>query len=320
MRILVTGGAGFIGSNLVEKLLQDDRVTLVRVLDNFSTGSTENISEFNQSSKFELIEGDIRNYEACLDACNNIDSISHQAALGSVPRSIKDPFTTNEVNITGTLNIFNVAKEKNIKRIVYAGSSSTYGDHPGLPKKEETIGNPLSPYAVTKYVNELYADVFSRLYEMEFIGLRYFNIFGPKQNPKGPYAAVIPLFIKAILEVQPPIINGDGSHSRDFTFVDNAVQANILSLFTNNKEALNQVYNIACGNQISLLQLFEHLAKISGSKLRPVHGPERKGDVKHSLADIAKAARLLNYKPSVTAKEGLQKTFEWYRKQAEIKI
>src|ERR1051325_5988269 len=262
MNILVTGGAGFIGSNLVEKLLGDDRVNKVRVLDNLVTGSWENIKEFDKHPKFEFTEGDIRNYETCLAACSDMESISHQAALGSVPRSINDPLTTNEVNITGTLNIFNAAREKKIHRIVYAGSSSTYGDHPDLPKKEDIIGDPLSPYAVSKYVDELYASVFANLYGLELIGLRYFNIYGPKQNPEGPYAAVIPLFIKAILTCNPPVINGDGSHSRDFTFVEDAVQANILSLFTKNKESLNQVYNIACGNQITLLQLFEILANI----------------------------------------------------------
>src|SRR5436190_22381303 len=232
MRILVTGGAGFIGSNLVEKLLQDNRVTLVRVLDNLATGSLKNIEAFNADPKFEFLEGDIRNYDTCLEACDTIDLVTHQAALGSVPRSIADPLTTNEVNITGTLNVFTAAKEKKIKRIIYAASSSTYGDHPALPKVEDKIGRPLSPYAVTKYVNELYADVFARTYNMEFIGLRYFNVFGPKQNPKGPYAAVIPLFAESLMNGQPPLINGDGKTSRDFTFVANVVQANLLSLFT----------------------------------------------------------------------------------------
>ena len=320
MRILVTGGAGFIGSNLVEKLLQDDRVSRVRVLDNLATGSLQNIIEFRSHPKFEFMEGDIRSYPNCLEACTNMDHVSHQAALGSVPRSIKDPLTTNEVNITGTLNIFNAARERKIKRVVYAGSSSTYGDHPGLPKKEELIGNPLSPYAVSKYVNELYAAVFSGLYGLEIIGLRYFNIFGPRQNPDGPYAAVIPLFIKAIINNQTALINGDGSHSRDFTYVDNAVQANILSLFTENKNALNQVYNIACGEQVTLLQLFDMLAKIGESKLRPEHGPERKGDVKHSMADIAKAKQLIQYDPPVSTQEGLKKTFEWYEQQKEVNV
>jgi UDP-N-acetylglucosamine/UDP-N-acetylgalactosamine 4-epimerase len=313
MRILVTGGAGFIGSNLVEHLLQDKRVTFVRVLDNLATGSLKNIEPFLSDARFEFMEGDIRSYDTCLAACDTIDLITHQAALGSVPRSINDPLTTNDVNITGTLNIFTAAKEKNIKRVVYAASSSTYGDHPDLPKVEEKIGNPLSPYAVTKYVNELYARVYGNLYGLETIGLRYFNIFGPKQNPNGPYAAVIPLFAEALIQQQSPTINGDGSHSRDFTFVDNAVQANILSLFAENKKAVNQVYNIACGDQTSLLQLFDGLNKEANTSLRPAFGPERKGDVKHSLADISKAKELLGYEPAITVEEGLKKTFSWYK-------
>jgi UDP-N-acetylglucosamine 4-epimerase len=313
MRILITGGAGFIGSNLTEKLLNDERVSFVRVLDNLATGSLKNIETFIPHPKFEFTEGDIRNYDTCLTACDSIDLITHQAALGSVPRSIVDPLTTNEVNITGTLNIFTAAKEKNIKRVVYAASSSTYGDHPGLPKVEEQIGNPLSPYAVTKYVMELYARVYSGLYNMQFIGLRYFNIFGPKQNPQGPYAAVIPLFVKGLLEHKAPQINGDGSHSRDFTYVDNAAQANVLSLFTNNPAAVNQVYNIACGHQTSLLELFNYLKKEAGSDLVPIHGPERLGDVKHSLADISKAKKLLGYEPVISVEEGMKKTFRWYK-------
>lgn len=313
MRILVTGGAGFIGSNLIEALLKDKRVTLVRVLDNLTTGSLQNVEEFTGNPRFHLLEGDIRDYQTCLDACEGIDRISHQAALGSVPRSINDPLTTNNVNITGTLNIFTAAKEKGIKRVVYAASSSTYGDHPGLPKVEDIIGKPLSPYAVTKYVNELYAQVYADLYGVEFIGLRYFNIFGPKQNPNGPYAAVIPLFAEALLNNIAPVINGDGSHSRDFTYVDNAVQANILSLFTDSTEAVNQVYNIACGRQTSLLQLFNNLKESAGSNLVPVHGPDRKGDVKHSLADISKAKKLLSYQPVVSVEEGLEAAFNWYK-------
>lgn len=315
MRILVTGGAGFIGSNLVESLLQDEKVSFVRVFDNLATGSLKNIEGYKNHPKFDFIEGDIRSYETCLTACDGIDLISHQAALGSVPRSINDPLTTNNVNITGTLNIFTAAKEKGIKRIVYAASSSTYGDHPGLPKVEDKIGNPLSPYAVTKLVNELYAKVYTSLYNMEFIGLRYFNIFGPRQNPNGPYAAVIPLFAEALLNNKQPVINGDGSHSRDFTFVDNAVLANKLSLFTANKEAINQVYNIACGEQTSLLELFNGLKKEAATSLQPVFGPERLGDVKHSLADISKARQLLGYNPVVNVEEGLQKTFNWYKSQ-----
>jgi UDP-N-acetylglucosamine 4-epimerase len=315
MRILVTGGAGFIGSNLVEKLLQDKRVTLVRVLDNLATGALKNIEAFNADPKFEFLEGDIRNYDTCLDACDTIDGVTHQAALGSVPRSIADPLTTNEVNITGTLNVFTAAKEKKIKRVVYAASSSTYGDHPGLPKVEDKIGNPISPYAVTKYVMELYARVYASLYNMQFIGLRYFNIFGPRQNPMGAYAAVIPLFAKALIENKPPLINGDGSHSRDFTYVDNAVQANILSLFTQSDAAINQVYNIACGHQTSLLELFNQLKKEANSDLQPNHGPDRTGDVKHSLADISKAEKLLGYHPAVSIEEGLRMTYRWYRKE-----
>lgn len=315
MRILVTGGAGFIGSNLAEQLLLDKRVSAVRVLDNLSTGSAANIADFENNPAFEFIEGDIRDYSICLAACDGMDIITHQAALGSVPRSINDPLTTNNVNITGTLNVFTAAKEKKIKRIVYAASSSTYGDHPGLPKKEDIIGKPLSPYAVTKYVNELYAQVYASLYDMEFIGLRYFNIFGPRQNPNGPYAAVIPLFAEALLSSIPPTINGDGSHSRDFTFVDNAVQANLLALFSTDKKAVNQVYNIACGHQTSLLQLFEILKAEEGSLLQPVYGPERKGDVKHSMADISKAKELLGYSAAVDIANGLKKTYQWYKEQ-----
>jgi UDP-N-acetylglucosamine 4-epimerase len=313
MHVLVTGGAGFIGSNLVGRLLEDKRISIVSVLDNLATGLQQNINELSGNKKFRFVEGDIRDFETCLQACEGVDVISHQAALGSVPRSISDPLTTNNVNITGTLNIFTAAKEKNVKRVVYAASSSTYGDHPGLPKVEDQIGKPLSPYAVTKYVNELYAQVYANLYKLELIGLRYFNIFGPRQNPKGPYAAVIPLFLKALVENKPPVINGDGAHSRDFTFVDNAVQANIAAMFTDNAKAVNQVYNIACGQQTSLLELFNALKQQAKSSLDPVFGPERAGDVKHSLADISKAKNLLGYSPSVSVQEGLKTTFEWYK-------
>ena len=312
MRVLVTGGAGFIGSNLVENLLADQHIERVRVLDNLATGSIDNVEEFNTSSKFEFIQADIRDYSACLNACDGIDILSHQAALGSVPRSINDPITTNEVNITGTLNVFTAAKEKKIKRIVYAASSSTYGDHTALPKVEDRIGKPLSPYAITKYVNELYADVFARLYEIEFIGLRYFNVFGPKQSPNGPYAAVIPLFMESALTGKSPIVNGDGETSRDFTFVANVVHANLLSLFTTDKKAINQVYNIGLGEQTSLAQLIDYLKEISSSEIEPIHVAERPGDVKHSLADISKAKLLLGYNPKVSVKEGLRETYEWY--------
>ena len=315
MRILITGGAGFIGANLVESLLQRPEVERVRVFDNLSTGSMKNVEEFEGHPKFEFFQGDIRDYAACLQACESMDLVSHQAALGSVPRSIHDPLTTNEVNITGTLHIFTAAKEKNIRRVVYAASSSTYGDHTGLPKVEDRIGNPLSPYAVTKYVNELYARVFADVYQLELIGLRYFNVFGPRQNPQGAYAAVVPLFIKAVLDNEAPVINGDGEHSRDFTFVGNAVQANEQALFTSNPAALNQVYNIAFGAQTTLNQLFESIKEVAGSDLAPKYGPERQGDVRHSLAEIAKAKELLGYRPSVSVREGLNITFEWYRKQ-----
>lgn len=315
MRVLVTGGAGFIGSNLVEKLLSLEYIHQVRVLDNLATGSLKNLEDFHANRKFEFIEGDIRSYETCLKAVDGVAVISHQAALGSVPRSINDPLTTNDVNITGTLNIFTAAKEHGVKRVVYAASSSTYGDHPGLPKVEDQIGNPLSPYAVTKYVNELYARVYAQVYGLELIGLRYFNVFGPRQNPQGAYAAVIPLFMKSVLENKPPVINGSGEHSRDFTFVQNAVQANVKAMFTTNPDAVNQVYNIAFGIQTTLNEVFNDIKEGAGSTLQPIHGPERKGDVRHSLADISKAKSLLRYQPEFSAKEGLKITFDWYRNQ-----
>jgi UDP-N-acetylglucosamine/UDP-N-acetylgalactosamine 4-epimerase len=311
--ILVTGGAGFIGSNLVEALLQDKRVGKVRVLDNLSTGYLHNIEEFLDNPNFEFSEGDIRDYDTCLKACDDIDLISHQAALGSVPRSINDPLTTNAVNITGTLNIFTAAKEKSIKRVIFAASSSTYGDSKELPKVEHIIGNPLSPYAVTKYVMELYAHVFQLNYGLEYIGLRYFNVFGPKQSPNGAYAAVIPLFIDAIIKGNRPTINGDGSVSRDFTYVDNAVQANILALFTENTEGVNQVYNVACGERTSLKELWAILKEVSGSEIEPIYGDDRKGDIPHSLADIGKIKTMLDYKEKVKVRNGLKVSFEWYR-------
>ena len=313
MRILITGGAGFIGSNLVEALLKLEKVSMVRVLDNLSTGSKKNIEPFMDNPRFEFMEADIRDFAACTKAMQGIDLVSHQAALGSVPRSINDPLTTNEVNITGTLHVFQAAYEQKVKRLVYAASSSTYGDHPGLPKMEDKIGKPLSPYAVTKFVNELYAGVYATVYGMNLIGLRYFNIFGPKQSPGGPYAAVIPLFADALLQGKSPVINGDGSHSRDFTYIDNAVEANLLALFTDNKAALNQVYNIACGEQTSLLRLFQYLREAAGTDLQPIHGPERRGDVRHSMADISKAKNLLGYDVKVNVREGLKKTFGWYK-------
>ena len=313
--ILITGGAGFIGSNLAARLLQHPQVAKVRVLDNLATGTLKNLEALRSNPKLEWMEGDIRDAATCTKAAAGMDLISHQAALGSVPRSINDPLTTNDVNITGTLNIFNAAKENGVKRVVYAASSSTYGDHPGLPKVEDQIGNPLSPYAVTKYVNELYARVYANVYGLELIGLRYFNVFGPHQNPAGAYAAVIPLFINAVLNNEPPTINGDGEHSRDFTFVANAVQANERALFTTNPNAVNQVYNIAYGQRTTLNEVFEYIKQIAGSDLAAKYGPERKGDVKHSLADISKAKSLLDYDPAFSVKDGLKVAFEWYRER-----
>lgn len=318
MKILVTGGAGFIGSNLVNSLISDERIATVRVLDNLETGIYANISQYKSNPRFEFIEGDIRNYPVCLAASAGMDIISHQAALGSVPRSVADPLTTHEVNATGTLNIFNAARENNIKRVVYAASSSTYGDHEGLPKTEDKIGSPVSPYGVTKLVNELYAKVFAQLYGMEFIGLRYFNVYGPHQNPAGPYAAVIPLFIKALIEDKSPVINGNGENSRDFTFVNDVVQANMLAMFAENAGAINQVYNIAKGEQTTLNELFGILRKISGKKIEANYGKERSGDIKHSLADISKARQLLGYDPATAPEEGLRRTYEWYKENSRI--
>jgi UDP-N-acetylglucosamine 4-epimerase len=311
--VLITGGAGFIGSNLVEKLLSEENVYKVTVLDNLQTGFKKNLEPFFSNPRFSFIEGDITDYETCLKACEGVDLISHQAALGSVPRSIKNPLTTNLVNITGTLNVFYAAVEKKVKRVVFAASSSTYGDSKELPKVESRIGNPLSPYAVTKYVNELYANVFATTYGIEYIGLRYFNVYGPKQDPNGAYAAVIPLFFKSALQNIAPIINGDGSISRDFTYVENAVEANILSLFTQNKEAINQVYNIACGESTNLNELWTLIKKSTNSSVDAIYGPNRKGDIEHSLADIVKAQSLLGYSGKVKISEGIQLSNKWYK-------
>ena len=311
--ILVTGGAGFIGSNLVHALLHDDRVAKVRVLDNLSNGFRHNIEEFFDNPNFEFIEGDISDYDTCVKACQDMDLVSHQAALGSVPRSIKDPITSDRVNIGGTLNMFTAVKESNVTRIIFAASSSTYGDSTNLPKVEHIIGKPLSPYAITKYVNELYADTFARTYEnFEYVGLRYFNVFGPKQDPHGAYAAVIPLFMKAAMENRAPTINGDGTFSRDFTYVANAVQANIKALFTDNTEAINEIYNVACGDRTDLNQLWQYICSVSGCKLNAIHGPGRAGDIPHSLADISKAKKLLEYIPSTKVDQGLSLAYQWY--------
>ena len=305
--ILVTGGAGFIGSNLVEALLNDDRVNKVRVLDNLSNGFLHNIEEFISNPDFEFIEGDITDYYTCVEACTGMDLVSHQAALGSVPRSIKDPITSDRVNIGGTLNMFTAVKDSDVSRIIFAASSSTYGDSENLPKVEHIIGKPLSPYAITKYVNELYAEVFAKTYtNFQFIGLRYFNVFGPKQDPNGAYAAVIPLFMKAAINQESPTINGDGSYSRDFTYVKNAIQANISALFTVNGEAINSIYNVACGQRTNLNELWFEICNILGIQIEPNYGPNREGDIPHSLADIGKIKEKLDYKVLYNLRQGLE--------------
>jgi UDP-N-acetylglucosamine 4-epimerase len=305
-KFLITGGAGFIGSNIVEYLLKNG-AGKVRVLDNFSTGFITNINFFLTHPAFELIEGDIRDFNTCKKAMNGVDYVSHQAALGSIPRSINDPITTNEVNITGFLNVLYAVKEtETVKRIIYAASSSTYGDSSTMIKSEPEIGKPLSPYAITKYVNELYADVFSKTYGTQAIGLRYFNVFGPRQSTKGEYMAVIPLFIEALKNNTPAIVHGDGEQTRDFTFVENAVQANIKAFFVENSEAINQVYNIACGEKTSLNELLEKINNWAGKKISVIHTERRVGDIKNSLADISKAASLLGYEPYFKVDEGVK--------------
>lgn len=314
--ILVTGGAGFIGSNLIEALLAEG--AHVVCLDNFSTGKEENLQTFRNHPYFHLIRGDIRDYDTCRQVCKDVEIIFHEAALGSVPRSVHDPVTTNEVNIGGFVKMLNAARESGVKRFIYAASSSTYGDSRTLPKVEEQIGKPLSPYAVTKYVNELYADVFHNLYGIDCIGLRYFNVFGRRQDPDGAYAAVIPRFVRALLRHERPVINGDGTSSRDFTYIDNVVQANLLAARTGSEEALNTVYNVACGTEtdlnalVGLLKRFlsEHDPEIAG--IEPAYGPPRAGDIPHSLADISKARRLLGYAPRFDVKNGLRLAVRWY--------
>lgn len=314
-KLLITGGAGFIGSNLVEHFLLDDRIALVRVLDDLSNGYFENIQEFVNHPKFEFVEGDIRNYDTCLEACTGIDKISHQAALGSVPRSIENPMKSAEVNILGTVNLMYAAIQKNVQKIVLAFSSSTYGDHQALPKVEENIGQPLSPYAVTKASIEQFADVFGKTYGLDWIGLRYFNVFGPKQNPDNPYAAVIPIFAKAFLSDNEITINGKGETSRDFTFVKNVVTINELALFSKDPRASCQAYNVACSDQITLNDLVSNLEKISGKKVKVKHVAPRLGDVQHSLASIEKARTLLGYEPEVKFQEGLEKVYGWYQNE-----
>ncbi|NHF61543.1 SDR family oxidoreductase [Flavobacteriaceae bacterium TP-CH-4] len=315
-KILVTGGAGFIGSNLCEALLGNGNPVVC--LDNFATGKKENIAHLHAEKKFTFIEGDIRNLDDCLKACENVDYVLHQAALGSVPRSIEDPITSNAVNISGFLNMLVASRDKGIKRFVYAASSSTYGDSESLPKVEEHIGKPLSPYAITKYTNELYADVFSKTYGLETIGLRYFNVFGRKQDPNGAYAAVIPKFVIRLMKHESPVVNGDGSFSRDFTYIDNVIQMNVLSIVNDNKKAVNTVYNVAYGERTDLNELITLLKKNLGvfdSEIRnieTIYGPPRQGDVPHSLASIDKAKRLLGYNPQYGIENGLKQAVEWY--------
>ena len=317
-RILITGGAGFIGSNLCEALLNKDNQVVC--LDNFATGKRENIEEFLEDPNFVLIDGDIRQLEVCLKATRDIDYVLHQAALGSVPRSIKDPITSNEVNVSGFLNMLVASRNNGIKRFVFAASSSTYGDSQLMPKVEDIIGKPLSPYAITKYVNELYADIFSKTYGLETIGLRYFNVFGRKQDPKGAYAAVIPKFVSQLMKGESPVINGDGNYSRDFTYIDNVIQANLLSLVTTNKKAINTVYNVAYGERNTLNDLKRYLKEYLSEfdskilNIEFIYGPNRAGDIPHSHASIEKAKENLNYNRQFNLQKGLRQAVKWYWK------
>lgn len=315
-KILVTGGAGFIGSNLSEKFLELGAI--VTVLDNFATGHRHNIEAFLSNENFTLIEGDIRDLETCRKACEGQDFVLHQAALGSVPRSINDPITSNDVNVGGFLNMLVAARDAGVKRLVYAASSSTYGDSKSLPKVEDVIGKPLSPYAITKYVNELYADVFKRTYDFDTIGLRYFNVFGRRQDPKGAYAAVIPKFVIQLMNHQSPTINGDGTYSRDFTYIDNVIQMNLLAITSENPDAVNQVYNTAVGDRTTIKDMAELLKKYLSeydpkiAEVEILHGPNRQGDVPHSLASIEKAQKNLGYQPTHKFAEGLKEAVDWY--------
>ena len=315
-KILVTGGAGFIGSNLIEELLQKDNKVVC--LDNFSTGKRKNLESFLNNSSFALIEGDIRSLEDCQKATKGVDYVLHQAALGSVPRSINDPITSNDVNISGFLNMLVASRDEGVKRFVYAASSSTYGDSESMPKVEDVIGKPLSPYAVTKYVNELYADVFSKTYGLETIGLRYFNVFGRKQDPNGAYAAVIPKFVSQLMNGVSPVINGDGNFSRDFTYIDNVIQANLLSLVSTDKKAINTVYNVAFGERNTLNDLMAYLKQYLSefdseiANIEVENGPNRAGDIPHSHASIEKAKKNLNYNPQFSLETGLKEAVQWY--------
>lgn len=309
---LVTGGAGFIGSHIAEYLLKNG-AGKVRVLDNMVNGFQTNLDILKQYEAFEFIEGDIRNLETCQQACKDINYVCHQAALGSVPRSIKEPFNTNDVNVGGFVNILKAAVDNNVQRFVYASSSSVYGDEPTLPKKEERTGNCLSPYAVSKKANELYAEVFSKVYKIPVIGLRYFNIFGPRQDPDGPYAAVIPLFVKGILNKTPVYINGDGEQTRDFTFVENAVQINVKAMLTENAEALNKIYNVAVGEKFSVNYLYNAIRENLQSQHNATYRAAREGDIKNSLADISLANNLLGYQPAKKFDDGLKETIEYFK-------
>jgi len=314
--VLVTGGAGFIGSNLCEELLTlDNKVTC---LDNFATGKKQNLEAILEHQNFTLITGDIRDLETCQKACKHQDFILHQAALGSVPRSINDPITTNDVNVGGFLNMLVAARDQKVKRFVYAASSSTYGDSESLPKEEDIIGKPLSPYAITKYVNELYADIFKKTYGLDTVGLRYFNVFGRKQDPNGAYAAVIPKFVMQLMAYESPVINGDGTYSRDFTYIDNVVQMNLSALSTSNEAALNTVYNVAYGERTDLNELLDLLRKYLSefdpkiADVKAIYGPNRQGDVPHSLASIEKAKKLLAYDPQYDINKGIKEAVTWY--------
>ncbi len=310
---LITGGAGFIGSHIVHYLMEHGAAR-VRVLDNLSTGFKKNIEPFLNDDRFEFIEGDIRDFDTCSKACAGINYVSHQAALGSVPRSVKDPVTSNEVNVSGFLNMLTAAKDSgSVKAFVYASSSAVYGDEPNLPKTEERVGNPLSPYAVTKKTNELYADVFGKLYGMKLVGFRYFNVFGPRQDPDGPYAAVIPLFVSGIMKGTAVYINGDGEQTRDFTFVDNAVQANVRGMLTDNEAAFGQVYNIAVGERFSVNFLYESVRDILGMDHQATYREERAGDIRNSLANISKASGLLGYAPTQRFLDGLKETVDFFK-------
>lgn len=312
LAFLVTGGAGFIGSHISEYLLKNG-AGKVRVIDNFANGFTSNIDLLKAYNGFEFVEGDIRNLETCRKACEGINYVSHQAALGSVPRSIKDPANTNDVNVGGFVNILKAAVENNVKQLVYASSSSVYGDESTLPKKEERIGNCLSPYAVSKRADELYADVFSRVYNIPVLGFRYFNIFGPRQDPDGPYAAVIPLFVKAVMNNTSAFINGDGEQTRDFTFVENAVQINIRGMLSNNDEAKNKVYNVAVGENYPVNFLYNSIKEYLKSNIEAMHREPREGDVRNSLADISLAKNLLGYQPTIRFQTGLIRTIEYFK-------